>query len=100
MKRGISAILSLLLIAMFVSALMGCGADIKAENEKLKTENTNLKSDNDKLKLEVQNLKEEIQKAAEKEATIGSLTAENEALKKQERIKSPISKKEKIATRC
>ena len=35
---------------------MGCGADIKAENEKLKTENTNLKSDNDKLKIEVQKL--------------------------------------------
>ena len=49
MKRAISAILSLLLIVMFVGALVGCGADIKAENEKLKTENTNLKSDNDKI---------------------------------------------------
>ena len=56
MKRAISAILSLFLIVIFVSALVGCGADIKAENEKLKTENTNLKSDNDKLKLEVQEI--------------------------------------------
>ncbi len=83
MKRTISTILSLSLIGMFVMALVGCGADIKAENEKLKTENITLKSDNDKLKLEVQKLKEEIQKAAEKEATLTSLTAENEALKKQ-----------------
>ena len=82
MKRAISLMLSLFLIVMLVSALTGCGADIKAENEKLKAENTNLKSDNDKSKLEIQKLKEEIQKGAEKEATIVSLTAENEALKK------------------
>ncbi len=62
MKRAISTILSLSLIGMFVMALVGCGADIKAENEKLKTENITLKSDNDKLKLEVQKLKEEIQR--------------------------------------
>jgi hypothetical protein len=35
------------------------------------------------LKLEVQKLKEDLTKAAEKDATISSLTAENEALKKQ-----------------
>jgi cell division protein FtsB len=73
----------LLLTGLFVSALVGCGADIKEENERLKAENTSLKSDNDKLKLEIQKLKEDIQKAAEKDATIASLTGENEALKKQ-----------------
>jgi cell division protein FtsB len=41
-------------------------------------------------------LKEEIQKAAEKEATISSLTAENEALKKQvEDLKTQLAKKKK-----
>ena len=64
MKKAVSVILSLFLIGMFLTVLAGCGADIKAENEKLKAENTNLKSDNDKLKLEVQKLKEDIQKAA------------------------------------
>ncbi len=83
MKRAISIFLSLFVLTTFTVGLAGCGADIKAENEKLKAENTTLKSDNDKLKLEVQKLKEEIQKAAEKEATLASLTAENEALKKQ-----------------
>jgi len=96
MKRAISLMLSLFLVAMFVSTLIGCGADIKAENEKLKAENNNLKSDNDKLKLEIQKLKEDIQKGAEKEATITSLTAENEALKKQvEDLKSQLAKKKK-----
>jgi len=96
MKKAISAILSLFLIGMFMTVLVGCGADIKAENEKLKTENTSLKSDNDKLKIEVQKLKEEIQKAAEKESVISSLTAENEALKKQmEDLKSQLPKKKK-----
>jgi len=96
MKRAISIILSLLLITTFIVALVGCGADIKAENEKLKTENTNLKSDNDKLKIEVQKLKEEIQKASEKDATISSLTAENEALKKQvEDLKTQLAKKKR-----
>jgi len=66
MKKAISAILSLFLIGMLMTVLVGCGADIKAENEKLKAENTSLKSDNDKLKLEVQKLKEGIQKAPRK----------------------------------
>ena len=35
MKRVISAALSLLLIGLFVSALVGCGADIKDENERM-----------------------------------------------------------------
>ena len=83
MRRIIFTFLSLSVIGMLVMALVGCGADIKAENEKLKTENINLKSDKDKLTLEIQKLKEEIQKGAEKEATLTSLTAENEALKKQ-----------------
>ncbi len=83
MKRVTSAVLSLLLIGLFVSALMGCGAEIKAENDRLKAENTSLKSDNDKLKLEIQKLKEDIQKAAEKDTTISDLKTENEALKKQ-----------------
>jgi cell division protein FtsB len=96
MKKAISVILSFALVSLFIVALVGCGADIKAENEKLKAENTSIKSDNDKLKLEVQKLKEEIQKAAEKEATIGSLTAENEALKKQvEDLKAQLTKKKK-----
>jgi len=96
MKRAISAILSLVMIGMLVVALAGCGADIKAENEKLKAENASLKSDTDKLKLEVQKLKEEMQKAAEKDATIGSLKAENEALKQQvEDLKAQLAKKKK-----
>jgi cell division protein FtsB len=96
MRRKVYVILSLLLAAMFIAAVAGCGADIKAENEKLKVENGNLKSDNDKLKIEVQKLKEEIQKGAEKESTITSLTAENEALKKQvEDLKSQLTKKKK-----
>jgi len=36
MKKAISTILSLLLVAIFMTTLTGCGADIKAENEKLK----------------------------------------------------------------
>jgi hypothetical protein len=41
-------------------------------------------------------LKEDIQKAAEKDATIASLTAENEALKKQvEDLKAQMAKKKK-----
>ena len=96
MKKAISVILSVFVIGILIAALTGCGADIKAENEKLKAENTNLKSDNDKLKLEVQKLKEEIQKGAEKEATISSLNAENQALKKQvEDLKSQMTKKKK-----
>jgi predicted RNase H-like nuclease (RuvC/YqgF family) len=72
------------MVITFVSAFVGCGADIKAENEKLKAENANLKSDNDKLRIEVQQSKEEIQKAAaEKDAKINTLTADNEALRKQ-----------------
>ena len=99
MKEGVSVILSFFLVAMLMTALTGCGADIKAENEKLKAEMTSLKSDNDKLKFEVQKLKEEIQKGAEKEATISSLTVENDALKKQvEELKAkliPPTKKKK-----
>ena len=96
MKRAIAAILPLIMIAMFVVALAGCGADIKAENEKLKAENTGLKSDNDKLRLEVQKLKEEMQKAAEKDPLIVSLKAENETLKKQvEDLKVQSTKKKK-----
>jgi peptidoglycan hydrolase CwlO-like protein len=97
MKKAISGILSLFLIGMFLTVLVGCGADIKAENEKLKTENTSLKSDTGKLRLEVQKLKEEIQKAAaEKDATIGNLKAENEAFKKQvEDLSAKIPKKKK-----
>jgi cell division protein FtsB len=84
MKRVIAAALSLLLIGVFVSVLAGCGADIKAENEKLKAENASLKSGNDKLKLDVKKLEEDAQKiAAEKDATIASLNAEKEAFKKQ-----------------
>jgi predicted RNase H-like nuclease (RuvC/YqgF family) len=83
MKKGVSAVLSLVLIALFVAALVGCGQEIKAENEKLKAENASLKSDNDKIKGEVQKLKDEVQKAVEKDATITSLTAEKEALMKQ-----------------
>jgi cell division protein FtsB len=72
------------MIIVFVLAFVGCGADIKAENEKLKTENASLKSDNDKLKIEVQQLKEDAQRAAaEKDAKINTLTADNETLKKQ-----------------
>lgn len=96
MKKAWSVLLSLVMITLFVGTLVGCGADIKAENEKLKAENTSLKSDNDKLKLEVQKLQEEIKKAAEKDATISSLTAENEALKKQvEDLKAQLTKKKK-----
>ena len=83
MKKAISLILSFVLMGTMAMALVGCGADIQAENEKLKAEATNLKSDIDKLRLENQKLKEDIQKAAEKDATITNLTAENEALKKQ-----------------
>lgn len=100
MKRSIAVFLSFVMIGMFVPVLAGCGADIKAENEKLKAENTSLKSDNDKLKIEVQKLKEEmdaIQKgAAEKDSTIGAMKAENEAFKKQvEDLKAQSTKKKK-----
>lgn len=97
MKRVISAALSLLLIGLFVSALVGCGADIKAENEKLKAENTSLKADNDKLRLDVQKLKEDAQKmAADKDATIASLNTEKEALKKQvDDLTAKMTKKKK-----
>jgi hypothetical protein len=48
------------------------------------------------MKLEVQKLKEEIQKAALKDATIGPMQAENEALKKQvEDLKAQMTKKKK-----
>jgi DNA anti-recombination protein RmuC len=84
MKKAVSVVLSLFLIGMFLTVLAGCGADIKAENEKLKTENTSLKSENDKMKLDAQKLKEDVQKAAaEKDTTINNLKAENETLKKQ-----------------
>jgi cell division protein FtsB len=96
MKRAASAILPLVMIVLLVVALAGCGADIKAQNEKLKAENASLKSDTDKLKLEVQKLKEEMQKAAEKDATIGSLKVENEALKQQVGdLKAQLAKKKK-----
>ncbi len=83
MKKVLSVILSLALITLFAATLVGCGADIKAENEKLKAESTTLKSDIDKLKGENQQLKDAVQKAAEKDNTINTLTAENETLKKQ-----------------
>jgi len=83
MKKWIFLLFAMVLLAFWLLIHIGCGADIKAESEKLKTENNNLKSENDKLKLEVQKLNEEIQKIGEKEATIVSLTSENEALKKQ-----------------
>lgn len=96
MKTLISVFLSFLLIGMLLITFVGCGADIKAENEKLKAENAALKSDNNKLNLEIQKLKEEIQKMAEKEATLSQLTAENEALKKQvEELKAQLAKKKK-----
>ena len=96
MRKTVSTLLSFVLIGLFVISLVGCGADIKAENEKLKTEITTLKSDNDKSKLEIQKLKEELTKASEKDATITSLTAENEALKKQvEDLKTQMTKKKK-----
>jgi hypothetical protein len=40
MKKCVSVAMSLALISVFTWSLMGCGADIKAENEKLKAENT------------------------------------------------------------
>lgn len=84
MKRTLSVMLSLVLLSVFVLSLVGCGADIKAENEKLKAENANLKTEMDKVKLDLQKMKDESQKAAaEKDATIKNLTDENEALKKQ-----------------
>jgi predicted small secreted protein len=93
MKRTISAILSLALIGMLLATLVGCGQDIKAENEKLKAEAATLKSDLEKAKGEVQKLKEDVQKAAEKDATIGTLTTENEGLKKQlEDMKAQMAK--------
>jgi carbonic anhydrase len=76
---------------MFTTALVGCGADIKAENEKLKAENATLKSDTDKMKLEVQKLKGEIQKAAEKDATIASMKVE----KQVDDLKAQMTKKKK-----
>ena len=66
MKQRMPAILSLILIGVFLLSLVGCGADIKAENEKLKAENANLKSGTDKLKLDIQKLKDELQKADRK----------------------------------
>ena len=97
MKRAVAVILSLFLIGMFLTVFVGCGADIKAENEKLKAENTTLKSENDKLKLDVQKLKEDTQKAAaEKDDLINNLKTENEALKKQvEDLTAKIPKKKK-----
>jgi len=96
MRRVLLVILSLALVSAVLVALVGCGAEIKAENEKLKAENATLKSDNDKMQMEVQKLKGEIQKAAEKDATISTLSAENEALKKQvEDLKAQITKKKK-----
>ena len=93
MRKSVSVAVSLALISVFTWSLMGCGADIKAENEKLKVENTNLKAEVDKLNLESQTLKNELQKAVEKDATISSLTAENEGLKKQvEDLKAQITK--------
>ena len=105
MKKVIWVALSLLLVGLFVSALVGCGADTKAENERLKGENTSLKSGNDKLKQDVQKLTEDAKKmAAEKDATIASLTAENETLKKAgERPNGPDGEKEKekvVTYRC
>jgi len=96
MKKLISVFPFFLLIGFLLVSLVGCGADIKAENEKLKAENAALKSDNNKLNLEIQKLKEELQKMAEKEATLSQLTAENEALKKQvEELKAQLAKKKK-----
>jgi len=97
MKKAISVILSLLLMGMVLTVFVGCGADIKAENEKLKAENTTLKSENDKLKLDVQKLKEDAQKvAAEKDGIINNLKAESEALKKQvEDLTAKMPKKKK-----
>ncbi len=93
MKKTISVFLSLALSSMLVAALGGCGPDLKAEIEKLKAENTTVKADLDKATLEVQKLKGEVQKATEKDATIGTLTAENEALKKQvEDLKAQMTK--------
>jgi predicted small secreted protein len=96
MKRSLSVILSFLLMSMLVVTLTGCGQDIKAENEKLKAENAAMKSDVDKMKSEIGSLKDQLQKAAEKDATIGTLTAENEVLKKQlEDLKASMTKKKK-----
>jgi hypothetical protein len=83
MKRILSVGLSLVLIVMFTGSLVGCGQEIKAENEKLKAENATLKADSDKAKNEIQKLKGDLQNAAEKDATISTLTAENDALKKE-----------------
>jgi cell division protein FtsB len=95
-KQVLAVLLSFALIAILLFSLAGCGADVKAENEKLKAENANLKSGNDKLKLEVQRLREELQKASEKDATINSLTEENAALKKEvEDLKSRTNRKKK-----
>jgi cell division protein FtsB len=79
MKRTLSMILSFVMIVIFTATLFGCGAEIKAENQKLKEG------------------MEAIQKAtAEKDATIGTMKAENEALKKQvEDLKAQLTKKKK-----
>ena len=53
MKRAISAILSLAVISLFIVALVGCGADIKAENEKLKAENEALQKQVEDLKTQL-----------------------------------------------
>ena len=83
MHKVLSVILSLALMTMLTATLVGCGQDIKAEYEKLNAENATLKADGDKLKSEIQKLKEEVQKAAEKDATISTLTQEKDALMKQ-----------------
>jgi len=96
MKRTLSVVLSMLVLTAFVAALVGCGADIKAENEKLKAENTALKGSVDKMKADMQKLQDEVKKAGEKDATISSLTAENETLKKEvEELKAKMAPKKK-----
>ena len=97
MKRVILVVLSLFLMAMLTSVFVGCGANIKAENEKLKGQITTLQADNDKLRVEVQQLKEDAQKAAaDKDATIANLTNENATLKKEvEDLKAKLPKKKK-----
>jgi hypothetical protein len=83
MKKILSVFVVLIFASLLLVSLTGCGADIKAENEKLKAEVASLKTDAEKAKVEAQKLKEEAGKAAEKDATIKTLTDENEALKKQ-----------------
>ena len=53
MKKATPVILSFALISLLIFALVGCGTDIKAENEKLKAENEALKKQVEDLKTQL-----------------------------------------------